>query len=128
MIMVIGGAYQGKASYVKKEYPSVTFVSGEEIGVEDLMKAEGVLDLHLLIRKELKEGRDVSALAERLIRENPDIIVVSDEIGYGVVPMEPFDRAYREAVGRICTTLADFSTKVIRVVCGIGMVIKETDS
>ena len=38
-----------------------------------------------------------------------DVLLVSDEVGYGVVPMDAFDRAYREAVGRICTKLAAYS-------------------
>ena len=56
---------------------------------------------------------------------NPDIVVVSQEVGYGVVPMDAFDRKYREAVGRVCTGLASKSKKVTRVVCGIGTVIKD---
>lgn len=54
----------------------------------------------------MKAGNDISSLAEDLIRVNPDLILVSDEVGYGVVPIDAFDRAYREAVGRICTKLA----------------------
>lgn len=54
-----------------------------------------------------------------------DIVVVSQEVGYGVVPMDAFDRKYREAVGRVCTGLASKSKKVTRVVCGIGTVIKD---
>ena len=52
------------------------------------------------------------------------VILVSDEVGYGVVPVDAFQRAYREVVGRTCTKLASFSRKVTRVVCGIGTVIK----
>ena len=88
------------------------------------MTAEGVLDFQEFIRKELKAGNDLSNFAEELAVNNPDIILVSLEVGYGVVPMDAFDRKYREAVGRICTSLAAKSQKVIRVVCGIGMVIK----
>ena len=73
----------------------------------------------------MKAGKDVSSLAGKLIRENPNIILVTDEVGYGVVPVDAFDRAYREAVGRVCTELAAFSTRVTRVVCGIGTVIKD---
>ena len=76
------------------------------------------------IKKEMEEGSSVEALAEELIRKNPEVILVSDEVGYGVVPVDAFQRAYREAVGRTCTKLASFSRKVTRVVCGIGTVIK----
>ena len=47
----------------------------------------------------------MEALAEELIRKNPEVILVSDEVGYGVVPVDAFQRAYREAVGRTCTNL-----------------------
>lgn len=73
----------------------------------------------------MKAGNDISSLAEDLIRVNPDLILVSDEVGYGVVPIDAFDRAYREVVGRICTKLAAYSHRVTRVACGIGTVIKD---
>ena len=72
----------------------------------------------------MKDGRDTGNLAAELIQRNPEVVLVSDEVGYGVVPVDAFDRAYRERVGRICTELASYSKKVVRVVCGIGMVIK----
>ena len=124
MKMIIGGAFQGKKELAEAEYPDITWVRGEEADLETLLRAEGVLEFHEFIRKELKEGREVSDLAGKLIRNNPEIILVSDEVGYGVVPIDAFDRRYREAVGRVCTELADFSEKVTRVVCGIGTVIK----
>ena len=31
---------------------------------------------------------------------------VSEEVGYGIVPADAFERQYREAVGRVCTELA----------------------
>jgi len=123
--MIIGGAFQGKTCLCKGT------VSGNCLekwsGYRERMKlmtAEGVLDFQEFIRKELKAGNDLSNFAEELAVNNPDIILVSLEVGYGVVPMDAFDRKYREAVGRICTSLAAKSQKVIRVVCGIGMVIK----
>ena len=50
--------------------------------------------------------------------------LVSEEVGYGIVPADAFERQYREAVGRVCTELAGKSSRVTRVVCGIGMVLK----
>ena len=124
MNMIIGGAFQGKKELAEAEYPDITWVRGEEADLEMLLRADGVLGFHEFIRKELKEGREVGDLAGKLIRNNPEIILVSDEVGYGVVPIDAFDRRYREAVGRVCTELAFFSEKVTRVVCGIGTVIK----
>ena len=116
--MIIGGAYQGKTEYAKKEYPDLIWEEGSSLS------AEGVLNFHEFIRREIKAGREVSDLAEALIRKNPKVVLVSQEVGYGVVPIDAFDRKYREAVGRVCTRLAAYSHKVTRVACGIGMVIK----
>ncbi len=125
MEMMIGGAFQGKAALAEKTYPNIKWAQGGEISEEELFKAEGVLGFHEFIKKELKEGRETDSLAQRLIQKNPEVLLVSDEVGYGVVPIAAFDRAYREAVGRVCTELAAFSKKVTRVVCGIGTVIKD---
>lgn len=125
MEMIIGGAYQGKADYAKEQYPDLNWVSGELVSESELMTAQGVLDFQKYIRRELKEGREVSDLAERIISGNSKLVIVSQEVGYGVVPVDAFDRKYREAVGRVCTKLAAYSNKVTRVVCGIGSVIKD---
>lgn len=124
MEMVIGGAFQGKASYAEKMYPEISWVNGKEISREELFSAGGVIGFHEFIKKEMEAGISVTDLAEELIRKNPEVILVSDEVGYGVVPVDSFQRAYREAVGRVCTQLASGSRKVTRVVCGIGTVIK----
>ena len=125
MEMIIGGAYQGKTGYAKKEYPLLNWADGDKVTEEELMRAQGVTDFQKYIRRELEEEKDVSELAEQIILKNPDVILVSQEVGYGVVPVDAFDRKYREAVGRVCTKLAAYSHKVTRVVCGIGTVIKD---
>ena len=61
---------------------------------------------------------------QELLEKNPNVVLVSEEVGYGIVPADAFERRYRETVGRICTELAAGSSKVTRVVCGIGMVLK----
>ena len=49
---------------------------------------------------------------------------MTNELGYGVVPTDSFDRAYREKTGRVCCRIAKEADEVHRVVCGIGTVIK----
>lgn len=125
MEMIIGGAFQGKSGYAKEKYSQICWEKGGELEENQLMEAQGVLDFQEFIRKELKAGHEVAGLADKLFQKNPDIVIVSQEVGYGVVPMDAFDRKYREAVGRVCTGLAAKSKKVTRVVCGIGTVIKD---
>lgn len=125
MEMIIGGAYQGKAAYAKAQFPDVDWKFGGEITEEELLKAAGVLGFQEYIRKVLKAGEDLTGLAEKLAQQDPDVILVSEEVGYGIVPADAFERQYREAVGRVCTALAAKSSRVTRVVCGIGTVLKD---
>lgn len=63
-----------------------------------------------------------------LYQNNPKLVIVSTELGCGVVPMEKKDRMWREAVGRSCTELAALSDEVVRVICGLGMHLKKVGS
>jgi len=53
-----------------------------------------------------------------------DIVIICDEMGSGLVPIDAFQREYRDTVGKICCELAKKADTVTRVYCGIGTVIK----
>ena len=42
----------------------------------------------------------MEALAEELIRKNPEVILVSDEVGYGVVPVDAFSESLPGGCGK----------------------------
>ena len=115
MIMIIGGAYQGKLAYAKEMFPDVRWTDGEQCEKEAIFQYRGLFHFHKYIER---------LLSKQLKEKNPDLILVTDEIGYGIVPMDPFLREVRETTGRICTELAKDAKSVIRVVCGIPTVIK----
>ncbi|MDO5336254.1 MAG: bifunctional adenosylcobinamide kinase/adenosylcobinamide-phosphate guanylyltransferase [Eubacteriales bacterium] len=125
MELIIGGAYQGKRALAEKLHPEIMWISGESCTMEELIRCQGVDGFQKVIRRELQEGRNPEALAQALIEKNPGIVLISEEVGYGVVPIDAFERSYREAVGRTCTRLASACTRVTRVICGIGTVIKD---
>nr|WP_294525794.1 bifunctional adenosylcobinamide kinase/adenosylcobinamide-phosphate guanylyltransferase [uncultured Blautia sp.] len=125
MELIIGGAFQGKSDYAKEHHPDICWKEGRELEEDEIFTAAGVLNFHEFIRKEMQAGKDLDGFAQELIKRNPELVLTSCEIGYGVVPVDAFDRAYREKVGRICTILAAHCRKVTRVMCGIGTVIKD---
>ena len=127
MRMIIGGAFQGKMEYAQKEYPGIRWVDGAACSEEELLQCEGVYHFHLYIRKSMEKYEEMRLFADRIIRDNPQIVIRTDESGYGLVPIDAFERRYREETGRICTRLAAFSERVDRVVCGIGLPIKGGD-
>ena len=124
MIMVIGGAYEGKLDYAGKQYPEICWTDGEKCGMEEIFRCGGVYNFHRYIARWMKEGKEASELPKKIKAENPALIIVTDEVGCGIVPTDPFLREYRETAGRICTELAGFSEEVYRVICGIGTKIK----
>lgn len=124
MVLIIGGAFQGKTEYARERFPGLTWADGRSCTEEELCRAGGVHHFHAYIERALKMGEDVTRLGAKLLRENSQAVVVTDEIGYGIVPLDAFQREYREVTGRICTELAKEASPVIRVVCGIGTVIK----
>ena len=80
--------------------------------------------LHRYIREQLRQGTDPEAMIANFYKEYPDCILICDEIGNGIVPMEAEERTYRECTGRILEGLAAQADEVVRVVCGIGQKIK----
>lgn len=126
MWLITGGAYQGKLDYVmsKKTIPFEQIVDGETCELQELLEKSLVTNFHLWVKRMLLEKKDVFPLVEEMFQKNPDLIIIVNELGCGIVPMDAFDRAYREVTGRVCSKIAKEATEVHRVVCGIGMVIK----
>lgn len=131
MILIIGGVAQGKLHYVKRNY--VHREDGQEVPVLDgtlELPAETdagqviVNHLHRYIREQLRQGTDPEKAIEDFLKNHPNCILICDEIGNGIVPMEAEERTYRERTGRILEGLAVQADEVVRVVCGIGQKIK----
>ena len=63
---------------------------------------------------------DEELLEELAVKE----VVISTEVGSGVVPRDSQERAWREQVGRLSCALAARAETVVRMVCGIPVVLK----
>lgn len=127
MWLISGGAYQGKLEYVlsKKKIPIHDIIDGETCIFQDLLEKPMINHFHLWVKRMLLEKEDVARLVDQILLTNPDIIIIVNELGCGIVPVDAFDREYRETMGRICCRLAQDATQVHRVMCGMGMVIKD---
>lgn len=124
MKLIIGGAFQGKKAFAEEICKDLEWVDGADCSEEAIDSCGGMFHFHEYIRNRLKEGGDCTELADRIQKNNPEVVLVSNELGYGVVPIEAFDRKYRETTGRVCTRLAEGAEAVYRVICGIGVRIK----
>ena len=123
MIMITGGAYEGKTEFAKSHY-NCEITDGERCDFESVFTANCVSNYHQLVKRLVGNGDDVVSYTERLCRENPNLIVIINEIGCGIVPLEKSDRLWREQVGRAGSLIAKNSDTVVRLICGIPAVIK----
>lgn len=122
MILIIGGAYQGKTAYAKQTYG---LKDSEIFTCDGLLIDNAARCLRHLERFALacvqagKEPADVLAgfeLAEK--------ILICEDISCGVVPMDAEAREWREAVGRMNARLAAQARRVTRIFCGLPMELK----
>ncbi|MEY8200736.1 MAG: bifunctional adenosylcobinamide kinase/adenosylcobinamide-phosphate guanylyltransferase [Colwellia sp.] len=70
---------------------------------------------------------EIDILTARLAAINADIIIVSNEIGLGVVPMGESTRLYVDYCGWLNQKVAEVSDKVTLVTAGIPLCIKSND-
>lgn len=124
MEVYFGGAYQGKLDYVCSKKNMSNVADGADCNLYDAGKAEILNHLHLLIKRYLKEGKPVDTLIDRLYNINPEIIIICDEVGSGIVPLEKEDRIYRETVGRVLCMAVKKAEHVERISCGLGQCLK----
>ncbi len=119
MHLIIGGKAQGKLTFAKKRFN----LQNEDITTTLQEGKKAIYNLQDIIANLIKADKD--AMAEVLaFAEKNDVIFICDEVGSGIVPMEAFERKYRDTVGKICCELAQKSNGVSRVFCGIGKDIK----
>ncbi len=121
--LIIGGYAQGKLAY------ALAKVQGEKFRVVEADLAEGeeqviINHFHLWVSSRLLAGKNPEEELERWLLAHPDWIILSDELGNGIVPMDAFQREYRERTGRMLIRLAGLADEVERVICGIGQKIK----
>ena len=114
MVLIVGGAAQGKLDFAREKL-GVTAWSDGVLGPESCVRS-----LHRALR-DLPDPRE--ALAAWL-REHPEGGLICDEVGCGVTPLDRGEREWRELVGRICCELAERAQAVYRVRCGLGERLK----
>ena len=107
MIFITGPLYSGKREYAC----TLLGCAPEELANRAVWDAQ-----------ELAVGRaDLDALAQELAQHE---VVIATEVGGGVVPVDNRERAAREAAGRLSCLLARRADRVVRVFCGLPMVLK----
>jgi adenosylcobinamide kinase/adenosylcobinamide-phosphate guanylyltransferase len=84
--------------------------------------------LTLWLSNVMLAGRDVDAESERVVlaltRATSTLIVVSNEVGLGLVPETPLGRAFRDAQGRLNQRVAAAADRVVFTAAGLPLTLK----
>ena len=124
MVLIIGGAYQGKLDYAKITY---------ELAPEDIFTCSGgELDFSKRCINALEEftyacverGIDPVACFRNTRELWQDSILICQDISCGVVPVDAVQRRWRHTTGQLCQYLATEARQVSRIFCGLEQRLK----
>lgn len=130
MKLVIGGTAQGKLEYVLLKYElqkNKVWDGCLPNNTDDIERKEKpviINHFHLWVKSRMISGGCPEDEIMSFLDCNEDCIIICDEIGNGIIPIESFEREYRERVGRILVQLAKRAEEVERIICGMGQKIK----
>lgn len=128
MRLYIGAAGQNKKEIIilKDDLMTENAADGAVCSVDEFLEAQMAEHFHLFVRRYPELFRTEESREQFLYRmlSVPDKIIIGDEIGCGIVPLEPEEREYREIYGRMMCRIAQQAESVTRIICGIYQVIK----
>lgn len=104
---IFGGLYQGQEEHAWALYPEFDW-------------SKQVADQSILYpAEEIFRNVDVQAVDKMLDSLEGDLVIVGNEIGAGVVPLNKADRDHRDHVGRVYQTIVRRADRVTRCFAGI---------
>ncbi|MGN1383416.1 MAG: bifunctional adenosylcobinamide kinase/adenosylcobinamide-phosphate guanylyltransferase [Eubacterium sp.] len=142
MILIFGGAYQGKKEYVINKYKltdaqiyncenpdkyrnlECTGGAGELTAAAGSFSAADHLEAWIL--REIREKRNPEDELQDVLDSGcwEDQIVICTDITQGIVPIDAEMRKWRDQTGKCLQLLASRADEAVRVFCGIGETVK----
>ena len=121
MILIVGGAYQGKRAFAMEQFALAPedFCDCTQSAPDCSKRALCHVEQYVL--RCVRAGRDEAALLDEPLEEK---ILIFDDISCGVVPLDAEIRAWRERAGRLAAALAQQADEVWRVFFGLGERLK----
>ena len=128
MILIFGGAYQGKLEYAQKTFQKdgrqVYVCRREQAQITPAPETEIIYGLEDFVWACCHSGKDAKDLLQNQKEMLKDKILIACDVSQGIVPMDREERVFREMMGRTLTWLAAEADQVHRVFCGLGQRLK----
>ena len=113
MTLIIGPLFSGQEEYVAERFGP------------DVLASDRTLNHAETKAYDATSKEELTQLSETLCSSYE--IILFTETGGGVVPMDAGERFRREQAGRLACLLAEQADTVIRMCCGLPMVLKGTN-
>ena len=127
MKLIIGGYAQGKLNYVLQTYDVETSKIFDGEIPENIEEKRGIVVInhfHNWIKMKIAYDGCPEREIFEFVEKYPDCVIISDEVGNGIVPIKREERQWREYTGRALCQLAKDADEVYRIQCGIPVKIK----
>lgn len=120
MILIIGGAYQGKLDFAKERF------SVEESDI--FTCTDGGIDFSKRCIRKIEtfaaDNEDPVAYFQNRWEQWQNCILILEDVFCGIVPMGEENRAWRQKTGRLAQYLAGQAQQVSRIFCGLEQRLK----
>ena len=113
MILIIGGAYQGKLDFAKETFGVSDVFTCTSPEIDFTSKCIDHIEVFTASHP------DPVGYFEAHREEWQDSILIMDDISCGVVPMGAENRAWRHKNGRLAQYLSREAEQVSRIFCGL---------
>ena len=124
MVLIIGGAYQGKLDFAKETFG----ITDADVFVCDRSEIDFsrrcVYALEEFVLACVREGKDPESYLREHREDWENSIFICRDIFCGVVPMEAENRAWRQTCGRLVQYLSREAAQVSRIFCGLEQRLK----
>ena len=124
MVLIIGGAYQGKLDYAKAGF----FIADNEVFTCDSAKIDFSRRCIYCIEKFtlacVRETIDPTEYFRSRREKWKDSILICRDIFCGVVPVDSLLRQWRQETGQLCQYLTKNAEAVSRIFCGLEQRLK----
>ena len=126
MKLILGGYANGRTAYAMQNY-QLTESDCFDAAAEPLARWNGqrlILHAVQLVNPWLEQGKEPCTEILPWLERWQNAVLITQEVGCGLVPVTPQQRQLREAVGHFNRLLAECAETVERVCCGLGMQLK----
>lgn len=123
--LILGGRHMGKRAWAETLYGSLSPLCDlERDAPEGIEKADFVVNLHFGVKGLLLLGCDALDFFAARRDDLRGKVLIGDEVGAGVVPLDAFERRWRDETGELYQMLTQEADVVDRVWAGLAERLK----